>query len=237
MDLLNQAKQFIARKASKLAMVAVPLAVLAMAVPAKAASIGAVLDPNGTDTCTEFGSAGSCTVVVAGATGGDSALNWLQMFGQATASNGSGSGSFNLSISTQSGGVSSNGGILPMGLIPVSWNFTTSGSSAINWDVNEGLSVGGTFYSFFASGSTTPGVMVTGNGVIMVSSGGAVTASSGGSVYNIELDFTSDSAFSVTIPEGSTADLNNVTAPEPASVLMMMAGGGALLLLRRRKRV
>jgi hypothetical protein len=230
-DLLSQAKRLVARKASKLAMVAVPLAVLAVATPAKAS---AILDPNGTDTCVLGGSGGrtgSCTLVVAGAMGGNTGLNWLQMYGNVSI--GAGSEASLLTLS----GVTTNGGFLAAGQIPVSWNFTNNGPSTVHWVVDDGVTVAGTFYDFSTSGDASSGQQVTGNGVINVLTGGDLGSGPDSSAYLMDLDFyTGGVGASVTVPSGMTADLNNQsTTPEPAS-LWLMAGGGALLLLKRRKK-
>jgi hypothetical protein len=232
MDSLNRAKQFITRKASKLALAIVPLAALAVVTPAKASVI---LDPGQGDVCNTVGLSGSsCTVIQAGTVGGNSGLNWLQLSGQ-----GSGiftSGSYMLNFS-QSGG-SANDAVFPGGNVPVSWDFvvSSSGSAAINWTVffQVGLQTGPSTFDYedyTLSGSASPGTTVIGSNFIPFSDSGDVV------FYKIAVDLSSSSPFTADVPAGSSADLNPIpTAPEPASLWLAAAGGGALLLLGRKKR-
>jgi hypothetical protein len=227
MDSLERAKRFLAGKASRLAIAAVPLAALAVSVPAKA---GAILD---TTQCYATGlSGGYCTIIQAGPTGGNVQANWLQLYGQGAAYNAS--GSFALDFQPASGGFAS--GSFTASSIPVSWDFDVfSSGSQVNWNVYYEFDENdySNIYSVSQSGSTTgsnSGTEVTGSASLAVPSGGSVNG------YDIDVSFNSLSPFSVTIPSGSTADFNPASSvPEPAT-LLMTAAGGVMLLLGRKKR-
>jgi hypothetical protein len=223
MDSLERAKQFLAGKASKLAMAALPLAALAVTVPAKA---GTILDTTQCYTYSQSG--GSCATVQAGPTGGNSQANWIQLYGQGSAFGSSGSYSLEFS---PSGGYAS--GSFTASSIPVSWDFFVySSGTQVNYELIFAFQELN-YYTYDMSGSTTGssgGTEVTGSNFINVPSGGNATG------WNIDLSFYSSSPFSVVVPSGSTADINPASAtPEPAT-LLMTAAGGALLLLRRKKR-
>ena len=224
MDLLNQAKEFIARKASKLAMAAVPLGVLAAAGTAKATTV--VLDPNypgqTADYCYPYDT-GSCTLTT-NATGGNSFLNQVVLTGSATTNSG---GQTLYAGLGNSGSGTSNGGLLT-GNVPVSWVFAVNGNSgAVGWSVDFWLVYSGGEYSFSTSGSTSGG-QVTGSGSISVPTPEAITA------YGINITASGSSSFTLTAP----LTLNSTpasSAPEPGALLLMGAGGAALLLVRKKR--
>jgi hypothetical protein len=224
-DLLSQAKEFIARKASKLAMVAVPLAVLAVTVPARASTV--VLNPNGTDTCSSLQSGGTC-IIVSAATGGNSGMNQVLLSGMAVASNPNGNFTADL---LNSGGGTANSGLLAVGSVPVHWLFDITGNSnPVNWFVGFSLNLSDGTDSFTTSG-TSSGGQVSGDAAISVLTAGNVLG------YTIFLDTNSTTGYTLTVPANATLVINsgNSSAPEPAS-LWLMAGGGALLLLKKLKR-
>jgi len=224
-DLLSQAKEFIARKASKLAMVAVPLAVLAVAVPARASSV--VLNPNGTDQCFAEQTGGTC-IIVSGATGGNSNLNQVLLSGMATATNPNGAFTADL---LNSGSGTANSGSLAAGSVPVHWLFDITGNSnPVNWSLGFSLDLTDGTDSFSMTG-TSSGGQVSGDAAINVSTTGDVLG------YSIFLDTNSTTGFTLTVPANATLVINSAStsAPEPAS-LWLMAGGGALLLLKKLKR-
>lgn len=68
-------------------------------------------------------------------------------------------------------GVTTNGGFLAAGQIPVSWNFTNNGPGTVHWVVDDGVTVGGIFYNFSTSGDASSGEQVTGSSVINVVDG------------------------------------------------------------------
>jgi hypothetical protein len=222
--LLSQAKEFIARKASKLAMVAVPLAVLAVTVPARA---GVILNPNGTDSCFALQSGGTC-IIVSGATGGNSGMNQVLLSGMATASNLNGNFTADL---LNSGSGTANSGSLAVGSVPVHWLFDITGNSnPVNWSLGFSLDLSDSTDSFTMTG-TSSGGQVSGDQAITVLTAGNVLG------YSIFLDTNSSSGYTLTVPSNATLVINsgNASAPEPAS-LWLMAGGGALLLLKKLKR-
>lgn len=218
MDLLSKAKEFLARKASKLAMAAVPLAVLAVTTPAKATTL--ILDPNGTDNC--YAQANGTCVLSTSPTGGSTFMNQLILTGSATAASG---GFANLS---NSGSGTTNGAILPAGSIPVSWVFQVTGNSGqVEWSVEFELEGALNNYFFSQSGSTSGG-MVTGSGAIVLGSSDTING------YDIEVDTNGTGSYSLSAPLNLNASLSS--APEPTSLLLMGAGGAALLALKRRKK-
>ena len=218
MDLLSQAKEFLARKASKLAMAAVPLAVLAIAPSAKASSV--ILDPNGNNFCYP-NSSGSCVLSTNG-TGGNAFMNQLILTGATVAVD----GFANLS---NSGSGTTNGGVIPAGSVPVSWVFQVGGNSGlVGWSVQFELFGVANDYAFSRSGSTSGGT-VTGSGSIVIGSSDTINA------YDIEVDTNGSGNYSLSAP--LTLNSSSSSAPEPGSLLLMGAGGGALLLLKKRKKL
>lgn len=214
MDLLSQAKDFLARKASKLAMAAVPLAVLAVATPAKATTL--TLDPTMNDKCTAY-TGGTCTLST-NSTGGSPFLNQLVLTGS-TASIGD-----YANLSNSGSGTAS--GTLPAGSVPVSWVFDVTGNTGeLTWGVYFSLIYTSGSYVFSQNGSTSGG-MVTGSGAITIPMSTAITA------YYISVYAQGSSNFTLSAP----LTINSASsAPEPGSLLLMGAGGAALLLLRRKK--
>ena len=229
MNSLQKAKDFLAKKASKLALAAVPLAALAVAPPAHA---GGILETNfgcGVNVNTTLGGSGTCSLQLGGSTGGNSNLNWMQLFGSAT----NGSGGLFADFSTSGGAAM---GTLPTGLYPVSWNFmltSTPPALGVSWNVFFDLVVGGTTYSFSQSGGATTNQTVTGSGFINVTNAGNLTG------FNIQLNTSSNGAnYIVTIPGGGTLDLNPLSGvPEPSTGAFMLTSiGGLALMVRRKKR-
>jgi hypothetical protein len=224
MNSLERAKEFIARKACRLAVAVAPLAALAVSAPAaQAADVTFdVLD----SPCNVFVGGGSCNTFPQSDTGGNPQANWIAIAGNVSSASGGTSWMVDLGVS---GGLAS--GSLAAGAIPVSWKFLFDNSrSDVNWNVFfDILFSGGGTSSFSASGSSTPGSQINGGGMIK---------ESGGFVIGYDIRFTANSpnSFSANIPMVDSIDLNSpVGAPEPASVLLM-APGAALLILRRRKK-
>jgi hypothetical protein len=214
-DLLTQAKQFISKKASKLAMAAVPLAVLAVAVPAKATVV--VLD-SGADNCFAE-NPGSC-VLTTSPTGGNTFMNQVTLTGTATTSGG-------FASLGNSGSGTSNGGLLS-GNVPVFWDFTITGNSGpVGWSVFFDLNYSGGDDFFSLSGSTAGGE-VTGSGSISVPT--AINVIS----YGIGISANGSGSFTLSAP--LVLNSTQSSAPEPGSLLLMGAGGAALLIGRRKKR-
>lgn len=227
MDLLHCAKSSVRDKVPRLTAGAVALA-LAFAGPAFGTIVS--LDPNQTDACIFTGDAGSCTVVQAqgGFPGANSNLNWLQLFGSGTSTYDESQGDYILSFLVTGGSGPTE--YLPSGPIPDSWDFIVNSDSAspIYWSVffQVGFS-SGNYPSTTDTGVAAPGTEVTGFDLITFDGGGNVV------YYNITIQLSSSSPFSVEVPDGSTLDLNPV--PEPGS-LGLIAAGATALMVRRKKR-
>lgn len=224
MNSLSRAKHFIAKKASKLALAVVPLAALAVATPAKA---NVIFDVG--SNCGAFftGGSGSCFTGSPSASGGNSSAGWVQMFGTGFTADGNSGGFF------ASGGA--NGALLA-GSVPVSWDFSvTSGSGAFFYDVFFDLFFSGGSVGFDSSNVASAPTEITGSGSIILPSGGVGIIG-----YDIGLNTNaanSSFGYTLTVPGGSTLDLNPASGvPEPATLLFTAVGGGMLLMLRRRKK-
>jgi len=218
-DLFTQAKLFIAKQASKLAMVAVPLAVLAVARPAKATSVA--LDPSGSDVCTSSSLSGSC-ILTTNPTGGNPFMNQVVLTG--TSNSSGGSAFLDMPSST------TNGGTLPIGNVPVSWDFAISGlrgGQTVEWDVRFNLYYGDGFdFTFFSSGTT-------GNGEVTGGASISITAAEAINGYFILVEAGNEGT-NFTLSAPLTVNSSS-SAPEPGSMFLMGAGGAALLVVRRKK--
>ena len=234
MNSLERAKQFIAAKALKLAVVAVPLAAVVMSVPlASAQPTGFQLDPSG--SCIISTGVGSCGITEVSSTGGDPNGNWIAGY---TGRNAGTSGGNSVSIFFDG---SAFGSVFAGEQIPISWDFfinsLNSGSGTANWSLAysiTGVGSGGTF-SAGQSGSTAYGTEVTGSDVITMENNANLSS------YRIILSVTGeDSNFDVSIPILQTLDFNpeGQVAATPEPVSSVLAGGGLLtgLFLRRRKK-
>ena len=224
MNSLERARCFLAQKASRLALSAVPLAALALA--AVPASAGVILS-TGND-CSVIAGTGSCSTFQVAAGGGNSNMNWIAMTGSGLSSFNSGSGNYQLDFLASDSG----SGHIPAGGIPIAWDFqfTAAVDHMAHWTLQFTLDFqDGNHNTETEHGSgTTGGPPITGLDVQTLAAGHNIVG------WSIELDTTSNNSFGATIPTGSTVDYNT-TAPEPSSLLLMSAGG-ALLLLRRKKK-
>lgn len=227
MDSLSRAKQFIAKRASKLALMAIPLAAIAVSLPAKA---GVILETG--SNCSAYGTSGSCSTTQAASTGTNTGLNWVQLYGSVYASSGG-----YTALEIPSGGGGTNGAYFSGGSIPIAWDFSVSTTvdPEFSWDVYadfynlSGDYIGG----FYQSGSGFTGTPVSGSGSFSLSGSYIGSYDMGVEVYE-----NASIAYALNVPGDASIDLNGGVAgtPEPSTLLMGPLGGGLLLLLKRRKR-
>jgi len=237
MTSLDRAKRFLAAKTAKIALAAVPLA---LAVPA---SFGQVSLTFNTGTCTVSAgfpaTSGSCALQQFSAIGGNSSANWLDLY--TTTNIGPGNGSILLNANgTASGGMTSGE------TLPVSWDFSFSQIPTQGGNLTS-VSPMDVQISFFINGTTASGSFfqdlgnvglgeTTGSGFLtMPTFTGTDTISS----YSIQFNATNvPSNFRLSIPQGTSLDLNDVASatPEPSTFVLGGAGMGLLGLMRRRFR-
>lgn len=228
MNSLDRAKRFLAAKASKIALAAVPLAVLTVTAPS--ANAGFTMAINSQQPCNFIDGTGSCSTTIPSATGGDPLGNWIQLATVGLGHPDAFSGSFTL----HAGGAAT--GTLSAGeTIPVSWDFTispTAGSGTANWTVSFAL-LGVAGHGTSASGQVPYGTQVSGTSTITIAS-----AEANLSTWSVQLAVTApNSNYTVDVPGANSLDLNPlVAAPEPASLALTAAGMLSAFFFRRRKR-
>jgi hypothetical protein len=220
LDSVSRARQFLAKKASKLALSVVPLAALALVPSARASATFDV----GTCTVDLAFASGSCSTSQYSATGGNPNLNWIQMTGKGSVNVVNSSAGF-IDFLASGGG----SGSIVAGVVPVSWDFQVNAMSTVNWTISFEIFANNGSGSYTQSGYLSSGGEVKGASEINVPSGG-VTG------WKMSLNTNAVNPYVVTIPSGSTLDLNS-PAPEPSTILLTSLGGVALLLRRRKKKV
>lgn len=232
MTSLDRAKRFLAARTAKLALTAIPLAV---AIPAAFGQGTTGFNFNTSSGCSVTSGTGSCNVEQLSSTGGNPLGNWVDVYTNGLVSPSSGS----LILVTNSANAS--GSFASDETIPVAWDFTLS-------PIPRGEQAQTTFSTtgtpdvpleWFVNGSPTltqnlgslSGGTYTGASSFTIS--GGTTLSS----YQIAMVLTNDFNYNLSVPEGTSIDLNSVAAsPEPASFLLAGAGlFGLLHRFRRRK--
>jgi hypothetical protein len=237
MNSLDRAKRFLAAKTAKLAMVAVPLA---MAVPAAFGQISFSTAAG----CTVTAGVGTCGVEQLSSTGGNPLANWVDIFTNQAVTPSNGSISFLTSGSAT--GIVNSGEIFP-----VSWDFSLSQQQtqlpgnqsglttvapfdvSLNWFLNTDS---GTFSFTQDLGNLSIGTYI-GSATFAPNLASGSTASL--SSYEIQMSITNDTNFiQVSVPQGTSIDLNSSTAtPEPGTFALLGGTGmlGLLWRFRRRK--
>jgi hypothetical protein len=227
---LDRARKFLAAKAAKLALTVVPLAALSVAaLPAFGSLVFGSCSVSGT------GTTGSCTITQAAATGSDTNLNALQLAGSAATSG----GSITMGVTNATGSGTYSG------IVPVSWYFEIidPGLDTINWQITAEIIGNSGSTTITPNGSVTSTGWITGNSSLDLTDGASTSIKN----YDLSVVFhdisqPSSGSFSVSIPAGSTIDLNTTTTagpastPEPATLLLTGGGLASVAVLRRRRK-
>jgi hypothetical protein len=230
MSSLERAKQFLAAKVAKLAIAAIPLALVAIAAAPHANAGTFRIDTNAASGgCAVLQGLGFCSASST-PVGGDPSFNWISASGNVSSSNGS------LEINVGGGIVS--GGFAVGDVIPVSWDFFVN-SEGVEGTITPTL-------SYFLTGEGNPftatlDTTTYGNQTHYTGSGQITVASTvvEGDAWGIDLQVAGDSgAFTVDIPAGQTLDYNTAVtaAPEPASLALAGVGLLSALVLKRRRK-
>lgn len=242
MNSLERARKFIAGKSAKLALTVVPLAAIAFsAIPS--AKAGAITFSSG--SCQVGSGSGACFAVQNANQGTDLNAPWVQVYSNGVITADSGN-----AVSLNGGGTAS-GSTTTGEVIPISWDFFVNSvgnsSGSVAYSLSLGLDGSGGGFAG-TSDFASIGSEVTGSSAITIVSGGSVTD------FNLSLvifgngfpqeqqpagfsSLSESPTFSLTIPGGSTLDVNpGAATPEPASLLLAGAGGALLLLFKKKRR-
>jgi hypothetical protein len=253
MSSLDRAKRFLAAKAVKLALTALPLAALTNVV-APSVQAGSFSASAG---CTVIAGSGSCAQGQIQGTGGDANFNWVALD---TPSNVSSDG--NGVVDLRSVGSVVSGGVYAGEIIPVSYDFFVKSVPIGGGSGGYSSGTANAYLTFNVYGSGDPGntystspspieinniaygTEVTGTSDITITQADTLTS--------FEIDLAVDgnnSQFTVYVPgpfgnapapapAPATLDLNDVptATPEPASLTLTASGLLGALLLKRRKR-
>jgi MYXO-CTERM domain-containing protein len=214
---LERAKKFLSLRVTKLAMAAMPLAAVALSVtPAKASNVN-TFNPT---ACNVNTGSGSCFQATAAQQGGDPNASWLQVWSNLIYSSAG-------NVVVSASGTYVGDGFVAGEIIPLSWDFQTSGTGTFNWSLSLWFSDGSHGAGYSGGGTGPAGAEIRGSSQIIVPTG-----ISGNGTYNVDLFV--NGVNSVTVPGGGTLDLN--PTPEPASGLLAGLGMAAAWLLRRRRK-
>jgi len=230
MNPLQRAKSFVAGKATKIALLALPLAALtAIPTAARATVLSGV--NFGTGSCSVLIGAGSCSNTQTATQGGLASANWIGVSSGLINSNSSGGSGFVELRATGSAGGSFSSTVS----LPVSWDFFINDTAAdsIRWDLLFSVDTNSTTFSVAPFGfDTAAGISeIKGSANIPIISPQSVIG------YTVQLTVgkSTNSSFTVTVPGGATLDLNPATVTPEPSGLLLAAAGVAGLLWRRKK--
>ena len=232
MNPLKRAKSFVASKATKIALVVLPLAALTAIPPAAQATTFSGVN-FATGSCTVTTGTGTCTNTQVAAQGGVPGANWIGVSSNAVNSVSSDFGGSSLKL-TAAG--SASGFFSSTVFMPVSWDFfiTNNTGDTVDWDV---------LYEVFYQGISSVGQIIghdsTAGLLEIKGKGNFQIPAQSLTGYSIVLTASDPSSgnFTVTVPAGATLDLNPAsvtTTPEPSG-LLLAAAGVAGLLWRRKK--
>ena len=231
MNLLQRAKTFVAAKATKIALVALPLAALTLIPTAAQASVIAGVSFS-TGSCSVTIGTGNCSNTQMATHGGLASANWIGVSSGTVSSTTLDTGA-ELQINSTG---TAFGSFSSTGTLPVSWDFFinsfSSGSGTVNWDILFTVTTNAGSFSVHPNGvDSFSGISeITGSASIPFSAGNVT----GYQVLLTAVDSNFDS-FTVTVPGGTTLDLNPATATPEPSGLLLAAAGFAGLLWRRKK--
>lgn len=192
---------------------------------------------------------GSCNITQAATQGGNTALDWVQISGEADDYNVDTEG-----LTEQAGMIISGNGsgtLATATVIPISWDFNVTGGAGcpipseptncddITWSLSVSITTSGGngYYSTYGSlGTTADNTPVQGSAMLTIPAG----TFTGEPEWQVEIGVGgvfANTPIQIEIPSGSTFDLNPVlpaSAPEPGTVVL--TGGAVLALIFYRKR-
>lgn len=199
--------------------------------------------------CGQFTYEGSCSFTQAATQGGNTALDWVQITGQADDYNVDTDG-----LPEEAGLIVSGNGsgtLATATTIPVSWDFTVTGGAGcpvpteptncddITWALSVNITTSGGAVNLTKTGSlgdVADNTLVEGNSMMTIPAGTFTGEPQWDVVLTVGGVF-ADTPIEVTVPTGTTIDLNPVqsTVPEPGTVALLSLGIGALVFRKFRK--
>ena len=192
---------------------------------------------------------GTCNITQAATQGGNTALDWVQISGEADDYNVDTEG-----LTEQAGMIISGNAIGTLATattIPISWDFTVTGGAGcpiptepsncddVTWTISVSITTSGGngYYSTYGSlGTTADDTLVQGSALLTIPAGTFTDEPE----WDVEIGVGgvfSNTPIEINIPSDSTFDLNPVlpaSAPEPGTI--GLTGGAVLALIFYRKR-